>query len=38
MTADTLTEDDETFRLRLSAPVDTWLAADSAVGTVVDRG
>ena len=38
VTADTLTERDETFRLRLSVPVNTWLAADSAVATIVDSG
>ena len=38
VTADKLAESDETFRLRLSAPLDTWLAGDSVVATIVDGG
>ena len=38
VTADKLAESDETFRLRLSAPLDTWLAGDSVVATIVDSG
>lgn len=38
LTADNLAEHDETFRLRLSAPVNTWLAAESVVATIVDGG
>ena len=38
VTADTAAERDETFRLRLSVPVNTWLAAGSAVATIADSG
>jgi secreted trypsin-like serine protease len=38
VTADTVAERDETFRLRLSQPVNAWLPADSAVATIVDGG
>ena len=36
VTADTVPEHDETFRLELSQPVNVWLAAGSAEATVVD--
>ena len=36
VTADAAAERDETFRLRLSSPANTWLATDSAVATVLD--
>jgi hypothetical protein len=36
--ADTTAERDETFRVRLTSPANTWLAAESAVATVVDGG
>ncbi|HKN91381.1 MAG TPA: Calx-beta domain-containing protein, partial [Acidimicrobiia bacterium] len=38
VTADTVAERDETFRLRLSQPVNTCLAADSVQATIVDGG
>jgi len=31
-------ERDETFRLRLTQPVNVWLAADPAGAAVVDGG
>jgi secreted trypsin-like serine protease len=36
--ADTAAERDETFRLRLTSPTNTWLATESAIATVVDGG
>ena len=38
VTADTVAERDETFRLQLSQPVNAWLAAASAEVTVIDGG
>jgi hypothetical protein len=38
VTGDTAAERDETFRLRLTQPVNVWPAADSAEATVVDGG
>ena len=38
VTADTVAERDETFRLQLSQPVNAWLPAASAEVTVIDGG
>jgi hypothetical protein len=38
VTADSAGERAETFRLRLGSPANTWLAAEFAVATVLDRG
>jgi secreted trypsin-like serine protease len=38
VTADKSVEPEETFRLGFSKPVNLWLAADSAVATIVDGG
>ena len=38
VTADKRVEPEETFRLEFSKPVNLWLAADSAVATIVDGG
>jgi hypothetical protein len=38
LTADTVAERDETFRLRLTQPENAWLPADSALATIVDGG
>jgi hypothetical protein len=38
VTADTAAERNETFRLQLSQPLNTWLGADSAVATILDGG
>jgi len=38
VTADTVAEGDETFRLRLSRPTGAWLAAGSAVATIAEGG
>jgi hypothetical protein len=38
VTADTTAESEETFRLRLTSPANTWLATESAVATILVGG